>query len=82
MTRTVWREMTPARVRERAGSDHVDVAFLESARLYKLFRSHRRMTEAVDQLREAISTGRVVQIRLASLDSDVIEEVRTAARTA
>jgi hypothetical protein len=82
MTRTVWREMTPARVREHAGRDYVDVAFLESARLYKLFRSHPRMTEAVDRLREAISTGRVVQVRLASLDSDVIEEVTTGARTA
>jgi len=31
MTTSVWREMTPACVRERRGSDHADVAFLESA---------------------------------------------------
>jgi hypothetical protein len=67
--------MTPARLRERRGSDHVDVAFLESARLYKLLRSHPRFADAVGQLRTAISTGKVVRIRLAAVDSDVIEEV-------
>jgi hypothetical protein len=68
--------MTPARVRERNGADHVDVAFLESARWYKLFKSHPRFAEAVDQLRRAVSTSTVVRIRLAAVDCDVIEEVR------
>jgi len=77
MTTSVWREMTPARVRERRGSDHADVAFLESARLYKLFRSHPRFADVVAQLRKAVSTQKAVRIRLAAVDSDVIDEVST-----
>lgn len=77
MTASVWLEMMPARVREREGADHVDVAFLESARLYKLFRSHQRFAEAVARLQDAVSTRKGVRILLASLDSDVIEEIQS-----
>lgn len=33
-----YREMTVAQIRERQGTHHVQIAFLESARLYRLLR--------------------------------------------
>jgi hypothetical protein len=69
------REMTVARIRERTGADSVDVMFLESARIYKLARSNPSFDRILAQLRNAMARRRPLTIRLASLDSDVIDDV-------
>ena len=70
------REMTVARIRERTGADSVDVMFLESARVYKLARSHPGFDRILGQLRDAMARRRPLKIRLPSLDSDVIDDVQ------
>jgi hypothetical protein len=72
----VWREMRVAHIREREGAEAADVVFLESARFYKLPRARPAFDRILGQLREAMARGQAVEIRLASLDSDVIEDVR------
>jgi hypothetical protein len=68
-----------AHIRERSGADSVDVAFLESARRYKLPRSHPSVDRILGLLREAMANRRALNVRLASLDSGVIEDVRSDA---
>ena len=68
----VYREMTVATIRE---ADPVQVAFLESARFYKLSREHPGFERLLERLREARASRRLLKVRLASLDSDVIEDV-------
>ena len=72
----VYREMTVARIRERAES--VQVAFLESARFYELPRSHPGFDRILLQLREAREQGRALKVRLPSLDSGIIEDVEAS----
>jgi diketogulonate reductase-like aldo/keto reductase len=71
-----YRDMTVANVRESGGADHVQVAFLESARFHKLSKQHPTYTKTLNLLREAQASGRVLSIGVASLDSDLIEDVR------
>jgi hypothetical protein len=71
-----YREMTVAHIREPKGADDVEVMFFESARIYRLPRAHPRYAGMMRLLREAMSSGRVLTIRLASLESDVIEDVQ------
>ena len=71
----VHREMTVASVREPAGSGPVKVAFLESSRFYLVPREAPRFERILQRLREAQATHRALRVRLASLDSDVIEDV-------
>jgi len=71
----VDREMSVASIREQAGAEPVKVAFLESARFYKLSREHPGFDRILERLREAMASRRVLKVRLASLDSDVIEDV-------
>lgn len=71
----VVREMTVASLRERPGTEFVKVAFLESARFYELPRSHPGFDRILGQLRQALEQGRVLKVRLPSLDSGVIEDV-------
>ena len=71
----VYREMTVASIRERPGADSVRVAFLESARFYELPRAHPGFDRILARLREAKKQGRVLKVRLPSLDSGVIEDV-------
>ena len=71
-----YRAMTVAQVRERNGADHTEVAFFESARIYKLPRTNPTYNEALNLLRDAMATGRVVEVGFASVDSDIIEEVQ------
>ena len=66
------RELTVAAVRGSEEEDHLEVLFLESARIYLLPRARPDFDELRDRLRE----GRRVRIELASLDADVIEDVR------
>jgi hypothetical protein len=52
--------------------DHVEVMFFESPQIFKLPRDDPRFDELLERLRE----GERVRVGLASLDSDVIIEVR------
>lgn len=72
----VSRELTVAAIRERPGADHVQVAFLESARFYRLSKDRPGYEQALGALREARDAGRPVTVGLASLDGDEIESVR------
>jgi len=68
--------MTVASIRERPES--IKVAFLESARFYELPRSHPDFERILARLREAKEQGRVLKVRLPSLDSGVIEDVEAS----
>jgi hypothetical protein len=68
--------MTVATVRERSGGEYAQVAFLESARFYRLSKQHPGYDGVLELLRDAQATGRVLGIGVASLDSDLIEDVR------
>ena len=71
-----YREMTVARVREPSGADHVEVVFLESARFYKLFRTHPHYETLLERLQDASAKGRGVRVRLTSPHGDIIEDVQ------
>jgi hypothetical protein len=68
----LYRELTVARVRSLEGADHVEVMFFESPQIFLLSRAGPRFDELLDRLRE----GQRVHVGLASLDSDVIMDVR------
>ena len=72
----IYRDMTVANIRDEAGSDHVAVVFLESARFYRLNRNHPKFNKALSRLRDALGQQRMIKIGLESLDTDVICEVR------
>jgi len=72
----ITREMTVAHVRPRPGEAFVEVLFLESPRLYRLTTGHPDFDRLLGLLRRAIAPRRVVKVHLASLDSDVIQDVR------
>lgn len=67
--------MTPVHVRDATGGGAVAVAFLESARFYRLPRSHPRFDSILRDLHNAIETREPCRVRLASIDGDVIEDV-------
>jgi hypothetical protein len=68
----VYRELTVAQVRGSEEDDHVEVLFLESPRIYTLSRKRSDFDEVLARL----APGRPVTVGLASLDADVIEDVR------
>lgn len=69
------REMTVARVRERTGVDWADIAFLESAQVFRLSKRHPRYYALLATLREAQAARGRVRVSLASATSDVIEDI-------
>lgn len=71
--------MTPARILESEASDEVEVAFLESARFYRLSKKHPAFNELLAALQEAIKKGRAVEVRLVSITSNKIEDVKPPA---
>ena len=73
-----YRDMRVADVREPSGADYARVAFLESARFYRVSKQHASYARMLQLLREAQTTRRVLSIGLASMDSDLIEDVRDA----
>ena len=75
--RPFYREMTVAHIRGEKGGGDAEVMFFESARIYRLPRAHPRFAEMMRLLREAMAGGRVLTIRLASLESDLIEQVQS-----
>jgi hypothetical protein len=64
-------------VRSAAGPDHIEVLFLQSARIYRLLTGRPGFDAALRTLQNAEAEGGTVVIGLDSLDSDVIEEVHT-----
>jgi hypothetical protein len=68
--------MTVANIRERGGADDTQIAFLESARFYRLSKRHPAFARTLNLLREAQAAGRALSIGVASPDSDLIEDVR------
>ena len=68
--------MTVAQVRSRPGDPFAEVLFLESPRIYLLPSGHPDFDRLVGLLRRVIATRRTVKVHLASLDSDVIQDVR------
>lgn len=70
------REMTVAHIRERKGAEYLEVVFLESARFYRVSKDNPRYDEILGHLRDAMARGRVLKVRCASLDSDIIEDVQ------
>lgn len=66
------RELTVASVRGSEEEDHVEVLFLESARIYTLSRKRPDFDELLGRLRE----GQRVRITTAQPDGDVIEDVQ------
>jgi len=53
------------------------VLFLQSARIYRLFTGRPGFDAALRTLQDAEAEGGMVVVGFDSLDSDVIEEVRT-----
>lgn len=72
-----FREMTPAHVREMPGAEFAEVMFLESARIYRLFKKNPRYREILKGLREAIAKERAVRVRLDQPHGGIIEELET-----
>lgn len=68
----VYRELTVAQVRGSDEDDQVEVLFLESPRIYTLSRKRSDFAEVLARL----APNRPVTVGLASLDADVIEDVR------
>ena len=72
----IYRDLTVADIREPKRGDDVEVTFLESARFYKLRRTNPKYDEALGLLRGAMTSGHALKVGLASLDSDIVEEVQ------
>ena len=70
----MYRELTVASVRGSEEEDHVEVLFLESARIYRLERARPDFEELLDRLRE----GSRVRVSFAAPDADEIDEVQPA----
>lgn len=68
----MFRELTVAHVRDSEKDDHVEVRFLESARIYTLSRERPDFDELLDRLQE----GRRVRVVFPPPDGDVIEDVQ------
>jgi CRISPR/Cas system-associated endonuclease Cas1 len=67
--------VTVAAIRERADRD-VDVMFLESARFYRLPRSHPRFDALLATLEHARDSEQRVQLEVSEPNGDVIEDAR------
>jgi hypothetical protein len=71
-----FRTMTPAHIREPRDTGYVEVAFLESARFYRLFKRNPMYHQIVKVLRDAITEKRAVQVRCTSFEGDSLAEVQ------
>lgn len=64
-------------MRSASGPAYVEVLFLESARIYRLDAGRAGFDDALRTLQDAEARGSTVVVALESIDSDVIEDVRT-----
>jgi len=67
--------MTVARIFDDTG-DQTEVVFLESAMFFRLARENAAFDRIKAALRSGLENGSQVEVRLRSLGSDVIEDVR------
>jgi hypothetical protein len=67
------RLLTVAQV--RAHTNHADVMFFETARIYQLRRTNPAYDSALRLLRDAADTGAPVRVRFVEPHGDVIEGV-------
>lgn len=72
------RNMTAVQIREPEGADHAEVIFLESAQFYRLSKENPAFDSMIAALRNAIARGLAVEVRLASITSDIIEDIKPA----
>lgn len=72
----VYREMRVAHIREREDAKYWEVMFLESARIYKLFKENPAHREILGHLHAALGKKGTVKVQCASAESDVIEKVQ------
>ena len=72
----VYREMRVAHIRERKDAEYLEVMFLESARIYKLFKENPAYREILGQLRAALAKKGALRVLCASAQSTRIEEVQ------
>jgi hypothetical protein len=72
--------MTAVRIRKHEGADHIEVIFLESAQFYRLLKNNPAFDSIIAVLEDAIAKGLAVEVRLASLASNIIEDIRPIAR--
>lgn len=72
----LYRALTVAQIRDPHRAGDLQVAFLESARFYRLPRTNPKFDEYLQLLRAAMTEGHALEVGLASLDSDIIEDVR------
>jgi hypothetical protein len=70
-------EMTAANIRELKGAEYVEVMFLESARIYKVFQSNSKYEEILKRLREAVNKRHLVRVQLNLPHGDVIEDAES-----
>jgi len=66
------REMTPAHLREAKGEEFLQVMFLQSARIYKLFKKNPKYEQIQERLHEAVAAKRTVRVQLSAPQGDVI----------
>ncbi len=71
----VSRRMTVANIRESSETDFAEIVFLESARFYRLLHRNPKYDLLLRLLRTALKQGRPLEVRLTSMDSDIIENV-------
>lgn len=71
----ISRTMTVARIFDDTGGQR-EVVFLESAMFFRLRRENPAFDQIITTLRSALEKGSPVEVRLRSLDSDLIEDVR------
>jgi hypothetical protein len=68
------RRLTVAAVRDH--SEHADVMFHETARIYRLLRTNPQFEDAVRHLRDAQAAKIPVRVRFHEPNGEVIETVR------
>jgi hypothetical protein len=76
----ISRNMTTVRILEHDEADYAEVVFLESAQFYRLPKENPAFDSMIAALRDAMAKGLVVEVRLASLASNIIEEIKMAKR--
>ena len=70
------RMMTVANIRRKKEDDSVIVVFLESARFYRLLKKNRAYGAIIQKLEKALSNRTPIRVGFASIESDIIEEVK------
>jgi hypothetical protein len=74
--RQEYRMMTVALIREPEGVDMVEVAFSESARFYRLLRTHSEFERIFRELLRAKENRQPIRVSMESPQSDLIADVK------